>query len=174
MTKPIKGLLLGAQGMVIERTYSEEIIRSIVAHPKIYPWICEDGAPSPENWRPILIDSVYYLLVKEITKQNPIVLGLFAVVPSTTSCVYQVHTALLPISWGPLAKQAAKELLHWVWTNLPNCTRLCGEVPANNRLAYKFGIEAYGMTQYGRNPKSFLKNKKLQDVILLGITRPGV
>lgn len=159
--------------MIIERTYSEDIIRSIVAHPKIYPWIAEDGAPSPDNWRPVLIDSVYYLLVKEITKQNPIILGLFAIVPSTTSCVYEVHICLLPISWGPLAKQAAKEVTHWVWTNLPDATRLVGAVPRFNRLALKFAVEAFNMAQYGVNPKAFKKNGKIHDLVLFGITKPG-
>jgi hypothetical protein len=160
--------------MIIERTQDENIIRSIVAHPKIYPWIAEDGAPAAENWHPVLVDSVYYLLIKELTKQQPVILGLVAIVPSTTSCAYQIHHCLLPISWGPLAKQIAKEVIHWAWTNLPNATRLIGEVPRFNRLAFKFAIEAAGMSQYGVNPKSFRKNGKLHDVILLGITKPGI
>jgi hypothetical protein len=173
MTKPIKGLLTSTK-MIIERTQDEAVIISVVTHPKVYPWICEDGAPSPENWHPVIADSVYYLLAKEITKQNPIVLGLFAVVPSTTSCVYQIHTCLLPISWGPMAKHAAKELLNWIWINLPNCTRVVGEVPRFNRLALKFGFDAYGMKQFGINQKAFLKKGKLHDVIMLGVTKPGV
>ena len=163
-----------AGAMILERTYDENTIRAIVAHPKIYPWIAEDGAPSPENWRPVLMDSVYYLLVKEITKQNPIILGLFAVVPSTTSCVYQVHACLLPGGRGPSGRVAAQECLAWVWRNIPSCMRLTGEVPAFNRLSCSFAQRAFGMTRFGLNSKSFLKHGLYHDLILFGITRPGI
>jgi hypothetical protein len=155
--------------MILERTKDEDLITKVVAHPKVYPWVSEDGSPKAEDWKPEASnDRIFYVLVKEAG----IILGLFAIIPENSVC-YQIHTCLLPCSYGMLAKQAAKEIVDWVWRNIPECKRLVGQVPAFNRLALKYGFESFKMTQYGKNPKSFLKRGKLHDVILLGISRPG-
>jgi RimJ/RimL family protein N-acetyltransferase len=49
------------------------------------------------------------------------------------------------------------------------CRRIVGATPANNRLALRFAI-ACGMEHFGTNPKAFLKNGVLHDLILTGIS----
>jgi RimJ/RimL family protein N-acetyltransferase len=96
-------------------------------------------------------------------------LGLFMLVPENAIC-WKVHTCLLPLAWGKKAKKAARQGIEWVWKNMP-AMRLVTDVPAYNRQASIFARWA-GMTQYGLNPKSYQKNGKLMDVILLGISKP--
>jgi hypothetical protein len=43
-------------------------------------------------------------------------------------------------------------------------------VPANNRLALSFA-KSCGMTEYGLNPQSFLKDGQLYDQVLLGVSK---
>lgn len=110
---------------------------------------------------------MYYLLAK----RDVDILGLFAVSPENGIC-YKVHTCLLPHSYGEKATIAAKELIQWVFSNL-QCERLITEVPEFNKLALKFA-ERSGMTRFGYNPKSYLKDGRLQGMTLLGISKEEV
>jgi hypothetical protein len=149
---------------MIERTKDWELIKRIVTHTTVYPKVTDDKSPCAACWQPIKDEKMYYLLAK-----NGIdVLGLFAVSPENSVC-YKVHTCLLPHSYGDKATQAAKELIEWVFTNL-DCKRLITEVPQFNKLALRFAERA-GMTQYGYNPASYLKDGKLQGMTLLGISK---
>jgi RimJ/RimL family protein N-acetyltransferase len=58
----------------------------------------------------------------------------------------------------------------WLWAHT-SCRRLITNVPARNRLALRFA-EAAGMERFGVNHASLLKDGKLQDQILLGLSRP--
>lgn len=149
------------------RTTDYALIREIVTHPRIYPAISDDFSPRPEDWRPIKDESVWYVLVKDGDEA----LGLWAFVPHNRIC-WEVHTCLLPKAYGLLAREAVKLMHSWLWENT-ECLRVTTEVPVYNRQALRFAIKA-GMKQIGINEKSFMKNGKLHDVIVLGISRPGV
>ena len=152
------------QKIVIERTKDLELIKRIVTDKSIYPRVTDDSSPDAESWKPSKDENMHYLLAKDGEE----LLGLFAVVPQNAVC-WSVHTCLLPKSYGEKATLAAKELIRWVFTNV-SCLRLITEVPAFNKIALRYAERA-GMTKFGFNPDSYLKNGKLQGLTLLGISK---
>ncbi len=151
--------------LIFERTQDYDLIRGIMAHPRIYPHISDDGCPPATEFRPIEHPGVWYVLVRHQGE----LLGLFVFTPQGAAC-WEVHTCLLPHAWGRLARLAAAMMARWIWEHTP-CRRIVTTVPVYNRLALRFAEEA-GMTEYGRNPKAWLKHGKLYDTILLGMSRP--
>lgn len=150
--------------MTFERTVDYDLVRKIVTHPKIWPHVSDDFSGKPEDFNPIQHEAAFYLLVKEERE----VLGVFALYPKNRIC-WEVHTCLLPTSWGQRAKQAARDAMQWVFRNT-ECLRLITDVPEYNTLALRFAHMA-GMTQFGVNPKSYMKNGILHDVTMLGISK---
>jgi len=148
--------------LTIEPTKDWELVKRIVTHQSVYPRVSDDKSPSAERWLPL--DGLHYLLVKN----GADILGLFVLSQENGVC-FKVHTCLLPHSYGEKATIAAKALIAWVFTHL-DCSRLVTEVPDYNRLALKFA-ERSGMTKFGYNPKSYLKDGKLHGVTLLGISK---
>ena len=153
--------------MIFYRTHDLALIRSIMTHEKVWPAITDDLAGDPKDFMPVDHPATYYLAAHE----GDHFLGIWMLNPEN-SVTWDVHTCLLPSAWGELAVRAAVHAIQWVWDNTP-CLRLVTKVPVFNRLALRFARMA-GMVEYGRNPKSFLKNGQLHDQILLGISKPEV
>lgn len=149
----------------IERSTDYGLIRGIMTQGQIYRHISDDGSPPADEYRPIESGVIWYLVVWD----GNTLLGLWMLVPQNSIC-WEIHTALLPHAWGERAHRAAQVMLTWVWENTP-CRRLITNVPADNRLAFHFALDA-GMEVYGKNEDSFLKNGKLLDQICLGLSRP--
>lgn len=153
--------------MTFERSEDWELVKQIVTHEKIYPHVSDDFAPPAAEWEPTKHPDVLYVVARDGEE----VLGLWALIPENRICM-KVHTCLLPGAWGERARRAASEFIPWVWANT-GCQRLNTDVPEFNRIALRFALQG-GFTQFGVNPKSFKKNGKLWDQIMLGISRPGV
>ena len=149
-----------------ERTTDVALIGKILTHPLIWPWVTDDGAPDPEAFQPPEPgEHVWFILVWDEAE----LLGLF-LFHSQNTATWEVHTCLLPKAWGKRARKAAEEMLKWVWEET-DWQRIVTNVPDNNRLALSYALKV-GMTEYGLNPKSWLKNGELLDQHLLGISRP--
>lgn len=149
--------------MILEASADRELIRQIITHPKIYPMVSDDGAPSGEAFQP---PKLPFVLVRDGEE----VLGGFLLEPQNVATV-KIHTCLLPNAWGPRAKRAAEEMQQWVWANT-GFVRINTDIPEYNRLAIRFARQA-GMRQFGLNPKSYRKNGKLYDQLELGLSKPG-
>lgn len=154
-------------GVTFERTFDYELVKRIVTHPRIYPHVADDFAAKPEDWQATENDSIWYVLAKECAE----VLGLFIFIPQYAIC-WDVHTCLLPLSYGAKAKEAGKGIIEWIWANTP-CLRITTVVPEYNRLALKFA-QASGLICFGVNPKSYMKNGKLWNLIQLGLSKPDL
>ena len=150
--------------ITVERTFDYSLVREVMTHPKVWPHVTDDGSPPKEAFRLIESDYVIYLLAKDGDE----VLGVWVLVPHNTVC-YEVHTCMLPSAWGARAREAALIAIQFVW-GCSSCARLVTNVPEYNRLALRFA-KAAGMTEFGRNPRSFLKDGKLWDQIMLGISK---
>ncbi len=150
--------------MTFEPSRDWELIKDIVTHPKIYSFVSDDFSPAPEMWQPIQQDAAHYIIVRDGDE----LLGMWAFYEHCT-IVWDVHTCLLPLAWGERGRRAAKEMAEWVWNNT-RCIRLITEVPQPNRLALRFA-RAAGMTEYGFNPDSYMKNGRLYGMYLLGISK---
>lgn len=152
--------------MTFERTFDLQAVKAIVTHRRIYPYVTDDFRVEPEQWEPHSADCVWYVLVKDSDE----LLGMFTFVPENSIC-WKVHTCLLPIAYGQRARAAGKEMAQWIWGNTA-CQRIITDVPADNRLAFRFA-ESAGMKVFGKNPASIQRNGHLVDVLLLGMSKSG-
>jgi len=151
--------------IVIERTTDAEYIKSCVTHPKIWEHSTDDGGLKRDEYTPIIADAVYWL--KPI--ENNISYGVFFLHPHNFIC-FEAHTCLLPDIWGR-SVECGLSGIEWMFSNT-SCQRIITSVPSYNKLALRFA-EKCGFKQYGVNPQSYLKNGKLHDLIMLGISRGG-
>lgn len=151
--------------MTFERTHDLVLVKFIMTHSKVWPMITDDLAGNPEDFQPVDHPATYYLLAKD----GEHLLGVWVLNPENSVC-WDVHTCLLPSAWGPIARQAVKEAMDWVWEHT-QCRRVVTKVPYFNRVALRFAKLA-GMVEYGVNPLSYLKHGVLHDQVLLGISRP--
>lgn len=150
--------------MRFERTQNPQLIREVLTHPRIWDAISDDFSPAREEFQPAMNEALWYVAVYDGAE----LLGIFLFVPQSRIC-WEVHTCLLPHSWGIRATEAAEEVARWIWANTP-CRRIITNVPAYNRLALRFAKHA-GMTPFGCNERSYQKNGILHDQIMLGLSR---
>lgn len=151
--------------MTYTPTTDIELVRTIMTHVKVWPYISDDGSVSPELFVPVMGDSICYLLAND----GDNLLGLWMFV-QTNSVTLEVHTCLLPGHGFHRGRIAARGAAKWIWENT-TAQRIFTHVPACNRIALRFA-EASGMKQFGVNPQSFMKDGRLYDQFLLGISRP--
>lgn len=151
--------------MTYARLHDLNVIAETITHPRIYPFVSDDLSPSRESFIPCDHPSLYYLGAWDQQEY----LGLWMLAPANSIC-WEVHTCLLPNAWGKRAIEATRGAIEHVWTETA-CQRIITVVPAYNSLALRLAEKA-GMTRYGVNPKSFLKDGLLHDQILLGVSKP--
>lgn len=149
--------------ITVDRTFDLDLVKRVMTHRRIYPHISDDGSPSPEEFHPIEHDQVIYLHARDDET-----LGVFMLHPHNTAC-FEVHTCMLPRAWGDKAKISANLGTEWMFRNT-QCSRIMTNVPTYNRVALEFA-RACGMEEFGRNPKSFLKNGVLYDQHMLGLSK---
>jgi RimJ/RimL family protein N-acetyltransferase len=150
--------------LTFERSRDFAIIGEIMRHAKLYDACADDFSPTRERFVPREEEAIWYVLARNGER----VLGLFALAPQNAIC-WEIHTRLLPESWGAAASAAARGVVLWIFANTP-CVRLVTACPAYNRLAIRFAERA-GMTCYGINLASWQKNGKLFNQVLLGISK---
>lgn len=143
----------------LARTRDMELVTAILSHPAIWPHIHEDGT---NEATPHDLDGFHWLLVSD---GRPA--GVFLAHARGTAC-WEVHTCLLPRIWGVGAARAAQLLLQHLF-EVVGCDKVVTNVPAYNRAALRFA-KTFGQVE-GINRASFLRNGKLEDQIMLGITR---
>jgi hypothetical protein len=141
------------------------LVREILTHPKIFPWITDDGSPARSEYQPPDHPAIWYVLVFDGEE----LLGLWMFVPENCATL-KVHTCLLPGHGFHRARRAARLMAQWIWDHT-TCQRIITDVPRFNRAAAAFA-RAAGMTEFGTNFRSFLKQGTLHDQILLGMSRP--
>ncbi len=153
--------------ITIAETRNFPLIKSICGHPDVYGPASADGAPPAEEFQPCEMDGIRYVAVRRDRET----VGIWMLVPHSTVC-WEIHTALLPTVRGKEAVFASGLMKEWVWSST-NCLRLITNVPAFNRRTVMF-CRMVGMKQFGLNEKSFMKDGKLQDQLMFGLSKPGV
>ena len=143
----------------IERTRDMELVRSILAHPRIWPHIHEDGTDEPIA---IDHDAMFWMLVSDDAPA-----GVFLAHARSMNC-WEMHTCLLPRIWGAGANEAARLFRDFMFGEL-GCKKLVTNIPDGNRAALRFAV-SNGMVVEGNNRASYLKNGRLLDQTMLGIT----
>ena len=150
---------------MLVRSADYPLIRSLLVHPEIYPGISDDFSPAPDKVQPIQNDAIIYLLAYDAFDLR----GMFMLVPES-HCVYEFHTCLLQKGRGSYGFETGRAMIRWVWENTP-CMRLTTKLPEFNRGGAVFA-QKIGITEFGRDPASYMKNGTLHARILLGISRP--
>ena len=143
---------------MIFQSIDKEAISKIYNHPKVYKWISDDCSPRP--YEPVINNSFIYLI--DETKN-----GVIRIEPVNSICC-QVHTALSPEIWGK-GFEFVKNATAWGFQNT-RYMKIITLVPEYNRLAISL-CKKCGFKQEGIIEKSFLKNWKLYDQILFGLTK---
>lgn len=152
--------------MIITRCLDANTIKSIMTHPRVYPWISDDGSPDPDDFEPVIHEAFYYLVV-EIGK--PAAVFFYH---QHNAITYEVHTCVLPEFYGSQAVEAAKGTLLWMIMNT-SARKIITHVPENNVKAKQFA-ERCGLLHEGVNRASFLKHGVTYDQHVLGITRAEI
>lgn len=126
----------------------------------------DDSVIPSSEWEPIDHISISYVGVKNDRE----LIGIF-IVAAHSLWLWELHMAFLPEYWGPLTIQAGREFIRWIWKETA-CQRLFGQIVETNRLSLSLASRC-GMKIFGVHPKSFMKDDKMRDQILVGISRPG-
>lgn len=150
-------------GLKFERTADYGLLRSILTHPKVYPWIGDDHAPAVDQFRPVEDPRFWYVLAWDGDE----LLGCFIALPVSSVC-WEIHCCLLPGAWGSRSARAARGCFQFLFDHT-TARRITGSIPAFNRLCVALARRS-GMEIYGSNPRSFLKWGTLHDQLLFGIS----
>jgi RimJ/RimL family protein N-acetyltransferase len=155
----------GLRPVTIERTRDYSLLWQIVMSDSIYRITSDDFSPAPRNWKLVESEECIYLLARQGEK----VLGFCAFHP-VNGVTFAAHLCFL--SRGPANQDAFRLMLAWMWRST-RATRIVGSIPDYNRSAIKF-CERAGCQIFGINPQSWMKDGRLRDLILLGISRPNL
>ena len=164
VSKRRKDLLHAFVPVKFERTNDMELVAQIARHSKIYPASSDDYAPPPHEWSPLQHESIWHVLVSEGKE----LLGMFVFVPESRIC-WRIHVCLLPCAYGERTARAGRGVTRWIFENSP-VLRLTGSIPEYNRLAIRFA-RLSGWKEFGVNKLSHMKDGKLHDQLLFGISK---
>ena len=165
-------------GFSFKRLFDYATIQSVLLNPMVYSATSDDFAPAREKFRARMDDEVWYVGGWHDQIKKTEFIGLWAFLP-LSPIRWVAHTCLLPEARG-LATQASRAMISWMWDNayyrlsdgskIP-VERIITDVPVSNRLALRLAKEC-GMEVIGTDRQSIRKGGKLQDQILLGLSKP--
>lgn len=133
----------------------KEVAR-IINHPQVYNMISDDLSQPPYVPRPY----EFYVINEEKT-------GVIRIDPMN-GIMCQVHTSCMPELWGH-AKDFVAEAIAWGWENT-RYSKIISFVPDFNPLAARL-CQMCGFKKEGVIKKSFLKNFKLYDQTIYGLSK---
>lgn len=140
-----------------ERTEDVAFIRSVITHPRVWPWVSEDGQ-RPEDYQPLISPLVHYLRLGDAG-----VVSFYA----RGAVMFEGHVAMLP---KVRSDEFVRAAIAWMWENTPAQKLIC-KIPAPNRHAIWYAMRA-GFRVEGRITNAFLKNSALHDLVVLGKDKP--
>ena len=152
------------------RTHDYTEIDKIFKHEEIYPHVSDDYSNNPEDMDTELAASNEALFfIKSEVDEN--LAGMFMYHPHN-GVLYEVHSAVLPEYRGAISVEMALMSLQWMFKNT-NCKKVITYVPRGNKPAFALARRV-GMIVEGVNRLSIMKNGKLIDQKVLGITEEEV
>lgn len=137
---------------MIERTTSEEYIRAIATHPRVWPWISEEE-DDPSKFVPDFARTIYLRVDG----------GYLGFRPFTRSC-WEIHISLLPKT----AQAAEKALAAIGWMRAYGVPQLLAKIPAPNRHAIRLA-KAVGFRECGR-VSACVHRGAMHDMVLMELT----
>lgn len=147
--------------MIVDRSYNEKDIKSVITHPDIYPRLINENSPPPDLWKPAK-GRIY------IVGYDAIPFGVLSA-NRKSDIQYIVHFQVIPEFRKTHAIKFAEKAVQWVWDNT-EARKLVAEVPEFHPNVIKFA-DKVGFIVEGVNYKSCLKDGKLYDQIYLGLSK---
>jgi hypothetical protein len=144
-----------------ERTTDAALIRGVITHPAVFPFMFSDGGPTAEEYEPPVIDGLWYVAARI----DGALAGVFIFVPQT-AVWYDAHVCVLPHA-RPKATELYKGVLAWVRANTP-CRKVTGNIPVYNPASLLVATGA-GAKVIGVNKASIMKNGRLRDQVIVGV-----
>lgn len=141
---------------MIERTEDVAFLKEIATHPRVWPYITEDGSDAA-LYEPMISPMVHYLRYGDK--------GFFQFA-MLNRVMYACHVSMLPKTD---ADEAAKRAIEWMWANTEAQKLVC-YLPPMKRHAIWFAKRA-GFTEEGRLRAAFLLHGILHDLIILGVQK---
>lgn len=140
------------------------LVRSTITTPHIWDALTDDADGDPSAFNPSPIPTTTWLGAWDEDE----FLGMFILRYLSAACG-EAHIALLPNCGGFRALRAYRAVMAWAWANT-KFSRIIGATPSNNAKALKF-VRLAGFIEFGRNPKAWLKNGQLFDLVMTGVNR---
>lgn len=140
---------------MIERTHDEAWVTGIVTHPRVWPWISEDGQ-DPATWR--MHPGAVALRYGDH--------GLFLLNPTTT-VAWEAHTCMLPHT--PDVDAAAREAMAWMFTNTA-AQKITTSAFDTHRHAIALAKRA-GFVEEGRLTAMVMWRGKPRDLFIYGVQK---
>lgn len=144
-------------GSGLVRTFDADWIRSVVTHPRVWPWVSDDDQKA-ENYRPSLSQSTYYLRYGDY--------GFFSFKP-LTSIALEIHACLLPKA--PAVDEAARAAIDWIFENT-TALKLVFTTCETHRHAAELARRV-GFEDEGRMKNAILWRGKVRDILILGMNK---
>lgn len=141
---------------MIERTEDVAFLKGIATHPRVWPYITEDGCDAAA-YEPVISPMVHYLRYENK--------GFFQFA-MMNRVMYACHVSMLP---KVNADEAAKKAIQWMWENTEAQKLVCYLAPIK-RHAIRFAQRA-GFVEEGRLRAAFLLHGTLHDLIILGVQK---
>ncbi len=149
--------------ITFELTNDMGIVKQIVTTPYIWRQISDDFDGSPEQYEAAVHAQVRYVLVKDDAET----LGLLIFNLHGSIC-WEATIMMLPLGRGR-AVETVKAGIRWIFTET-KCLRIISRALTSNRLALRMN-QAAGFKQYGLNPGCVMRNGKLEDYALFGVSK---
>lgn len=138
-------------------------IRRIMTHPRVYPRLCDDFSPAPEEFEPTLCSGLHYIGIERDSIDGLVFYHRHNTV------TYEAHTCLKPSLWGRDGRKGWLMTAGWMFDHT-DCRKIIGSCPADNPLIERFA-KSIGFTVEGVNRKSLLRNGRLLDQTMVGLTK---
>lgn len=144
------------------RTYSALEVRRIMTYPSMWETVAEDGQ-DPATFQPDVDDEIWLSIRAD---DKPI--GLYQL-QKRNAVTVEIHANMLPKYRKRHSDASGKAALRWVREELPDIRKVIAWVPMLYMNVRAF-CEKQGFRLEGTNRASYLKNGRLHDQYLLGIT----
>ena len=152
--------------IIAERTFDTKLIRSIMTNDVVWKTAAEDGQEKADFMPYVQSDCWLKMMLGNTC------VGLF-VFERLNKILLDVHPAILPEYRGKVGHQAGVEHLKWIYENEPACMKIVATIPVIYRHV-KLYANMLGYRDEGINRASYMKNGRIHDQWMLGITREEI